>query len=517
MMQPVSYTDVAAKIGRRLVRDAIWSGDACTWMGWDQRRVSGHDVSAWTTLGPDLGHGTAGVGLFLAELSQATGDRMIRETAYGALRLAFRTSPFDDKVHGFFAGRPGIAIGLILAGKALDDDSMIQQAQTLLSNESRQIGGRHTIFDGAAGEILACLIGHRFCGSAPLFDRAIVLGDKLIKSAVKKDETWSWSTGKGAKGAVGLLFGSDGIACALANLAEASGTSTYADAAEAALRYTAQHFNAPRQLWTDTHVNAGLPHLASTAPSSFPIGLDYGATGIFLARQALTALLPNRKETQSERDIALAAIVQAADLSRLPMQNFSMASGVAGLTEALLEASLDQKRADLSAQVAQIAQYGTQYHHAMGLPWRTGAANTGDTPGLLNGLAGIGRLYLRLHDAASSPSVVIPAVAAFHLGKPEVEAEPAPEPAVKVPKKEKPTKQAAAVTKPKVKPAPRTKTTKAAATPKPQTSTDAKIAKKRAKRPKRPRPKVAKPRHTTDQGRKPEKTSKQTKDQDKTP
>src|SRR3954451_22689663 len=82
-------TDVAGRIGRFLGREAMWHRDRCTWLG---ARPGAGGLPYAATLDPWLYEGTAGVGLFLAELHSVTGDRVASDTANGALRHALRAA-----------------------------------------------------------------------------------------------------------------------------------------------------------------------------------------------------------------------------------------------------------------------------------------------------------------------------------------------------------------------------------------------------------------------------------------
>src|SRR6059058_2349836 len=80
---------VATDIARSIGREAVWHEDRCSWVGAmpEEDAVRGIAMT-YRALGADLYGGTAGVGLFLAELAHATGDAEARATALGALRHA---------------------------------------------------------------------------------------------------------------------------------------------------------------------------------------------------------------------------------------------------------------------------------------------------------------------------------------------------------------------------------------------------------------------------------------------
>ena len=78
-----SFLELADRIGARICRDAIWDGGRCNWVA--GRGKGGKDCEALT---PSLYSGTSGIALFLYRLSDATGEKIFRDTADAALRQA---------------------------------------------------------------------------------------------------------------------------------------------------------------------------------------------------------------------------------------------------------------------------------------------------------------------------------------------------------------------------------------------------------------------------------------------
>jgi lantibiotic biosynthesis protein len=72
------FLDAAARIGRRLCRDAVWADGQCNWLGWAMEARAGQWVTACRAMGSIVYDGTAGIGLFLARLAPLTGDPIIR-------------------------------------------------------------------------------------------------------------------------------------------------------------------------------------------------------------------------------------------------------------------------------------------------------------------------------------------------------------------------------------------------------------------------------------------------------
>src|ERR1700742_1006307 len=82
------FLDVAASLGRRLCRDALWAGERCNWLGDSRELIDGNWTVGHRALGPDLYQGTSGIALFLAALYRLTSEPVLRATALGALAHA---------------------------------------------------------------------------------------------------------------------------------------------------------------------------------------------------------------------------------------------------------------------------------------------------------------------------------------------------------------------------------------------------------------------------------------------
>ena len=124
--------DAAASIGRSIVADAVWHNGSCSWVG-AAAGPPGSTAAEYHALGPDLYGGTAGVGLFLAHLADATGDGSFCRTAVGALIHATaraRHSPANRR-DGFHAGSLGVAWAAARAARLLEEEALHARAVAL--------------------------------------------------------------------------------------------------------------------------------------------------------------------------------------------------------------------------------------------------------------------------------------------------------------------------------------------------------------------------------------------------
>src|SRR5215467_8741951 len=95
------HLEVAVRIGARLCRDAVWYERKCNWTS---DFLHGDEI-VHGALGRDLYDGSSGIALFLARLASATGERIFRRTAEGAVRHALAKLP---DACGYYSGGLGI-------------------------------------------------------------------------------------------------------------------------------------------------------------------------------------------------------------------------------------------------------------------------------------------------------------------------------------------------------------------------------------------------------------------------
>jgi len=73
----------------------------------------------------------------------------------------------------------------------------------------------------------------------------------------------------------------------------------------------------------------------------------------------------------------------------------------------LIYAAQVLNRPDCFAAAQQLGLKRIEAYEMNRLPWPCGVLGGGETPNLMLGLSGIGYFYLRLHDPANVPSVLI--------------------------------------------------------------------------------------------------------------
>ena len=382
----------AAGIGERLVRAAVWYRGQCNWVGPD-------GAAAHRALPPALDHGTAGVALFLAELAAATGDGDAHRTALGAIRQALAHAERAPAA-GFYGGRLGIAFAAARCAALLGEERIAQRAGRLArARRPRHPARAFDLCDGAAGTAAGLLALARLLGDERLVRRAQLAGDELIDGARRGPDGCSWPAPQAARehGRCGMAHGASGAAWALLALFEEGGDPRHREAAERALAYERGWYDAQQGGWPDLR---GIERRERRGTFDPPLaaGWSDGAPGIALVRLRAWRILADERSREEAQTALRATAAQAERDLLAPGADFSLARGLGGAADVLLlGAQLHPDGAVLARRAAEIAAS----RHAASLDgWPCAAAGGGLAPGLLAGHAGIGLLYLRLHDRA---------------------------------------------------------------------------------------------------------------------
>ena len=415
-----NFLAAADFIAARLCRDALWAGGRCNWLGDSMEFVGGQWVVAHRAFGPDLYGGTSGVALFLAEAHRLTGERMFRTTARGALRQALsRLDAIDGPARAaFYTGRTGVAHALVRAGEVFGDGALVERGlgvvEELAADEPDE---RATdVLSGSAGVIPALVALHKKYGRDHLLDAARRHGNFLVAAARKTAAGWSWNTlniepERRREDLNGFSHGAGGIAWSLLELGRATGEAKFRVAAEQGFRYERQHFSAEHENWPDFR---GLydPWMAggqgdARGGPGYMVAWCHGAPGIGLARLRAFALT-GEEVYRKEAEAALRTTARSLAQPVYPGQgNYSLCHGSCGNAELLLYASRVLGDEDYAAPAERLGREGIEQCQKTYGPWPCGVHGGGETPGLLLGLAGIGHFYLRLHDPAAVPPVLI--------------------------------------------------------------------------------------------------------------
>ncbi len=410
------FLEAADAIGCRLVRDALWHGERCSWMVWTKESVGAGFPSCYRAAPTGLYLGVAGIALFLARLARLTGDARQAATAAGALAQVQAQLRSDDRrAYGFYTGSAGAAWTLVSAtdphGEARWKAAGLRALHQLV--DSAVLDVSLDLLSGQAGyaAVLASVAAAE--GDERLGEAAAAVADRLVASARHDGDRVSWGGAHGqAADLLGLSHGSTGIALALLEVDQIRPAARYRDTVAGALRYERACYSPAHRNWPDFRA----PPDAPGAPQPHVVAWCHGATGMGMARLRMLELMPSEPALLAEIDAALATTVAVLNQPIEPATaDISLCHGVGGHNEFVLMAARQFARPDAAAAAVAVGDMLLQGWHARNLPWGCGIPHCGETASLLTGSAGIGHHFLRLYDPAL-PGILLPpaTVAAPH-------------------------------------------------------------------------------------------------------
>jgi lantibiotic modifying enzyme len=403
---PALALEAATTIGWGIARRAFWHEDRCTWFD-AVPTLPGHNPMHSAALGAEPYGGTAGIGLFLAQLVARADEPTLRRTARGALAHALSRAA-ELAAHaplGFYGGAAGSAAVVVLAARALGDDTTARRARDVLLGLTLEPPepDRTDLVGGIAGTLLALAAAARALdGDAALLARAGDAAARTLALGTRAGATLSWNTMRDKMADLcGFAHGAAGIAHALLALHALAPAPALADAALAAFAYEDARFDPGYDNWPDYRIMPGQPR----APQpSYTAAWCHGAPGIARSRLFAESL---GLATGASADAALrATAAQAAAWARSPNPDLTLCHGVFGLADALLDGARSGRVA-CAPLVARIVGDALERYWRAELPWPSGLQTREEIDGLMMGNAGIGHLLLRVADP-SLPSVLAP-------------------------------------------------------------------------------------------------------------
>lgn len=404
-----AFLETAVSIALRLCRDAIWAGDRCNWVG------PAMEGSGWTivhkSLGPDLYSGTSGIALFLAEIATRTDERLVRKTARGAAAHASsRVEDIPPSLRiGFYSGLTGIAWALERSGALIGEQALCERSSALME-QLRAVDIHQQPLDvlsGCAGAIPVLLSLARF--RSEFTDLALRCGERLLNTAVRENEGWSWKTIDApgmspSRNLTGYSHGAAGIGWSLLELGHATGDARFCAAAFEAFRYERSHYSAQFENWPDFRDYLRPPEQRTTPV--YANAWCHGAPGIGLSRLRAWELTRD-PVCRQEIEIAIRTTSRSLESPQAATAGFSLCHGCAGNADLLIEAARMMNEPGHRARAEAVAKAGIEQFEAQRLPWPCGIPGAAETPGLMLGTAGIGYFYLRLDDPQLSSVLIL--------------------------------------------------------------------------------------------------------------
>ncbi len=363
-LPPQNFLECSEFLGAKLSRDALWAGKRCNWFG---HQVTGHGtgvpVVTHRMCGPDYYSGTSGIAVFVGHLYAATGEKIFRTTAEGAIRQAL--SRLDHMPRGqrldFPLGLIGIAHALVEVARTCDIEKF--NALALLILEEISCDAPYSDGPGVTPrELRALLKIHHDHPKDFLLQTALRLGEHLL--LVEENEFDA------------------GLPLGLLELYRATGKEKFQRVAEQAFAYQRKNFAAPRDSNVGDETAVCMTLLRAFEIAGNDVYLDEAKAVL----RDVTLSLPN---SVSEGEV-----------------EFSLARGLTGKADLLIEAGRILREEDYRLRAEQIGELGIDRYRKQDLPWPCGSAE-GEIPGLMTGLAGIGYFYLRLYESTKVPSVLL--------------------------------------------------------------------------------------------------------------
>jgi type 2 lantibiotic biosynthesis protein LanM len=371
---PAALVDAACEVAARLEALAVRGRRYASWLTLTTQtgRFSSASVGRY-----DLYGGLTGVLLFLSGLRRAAGTERfdgVARSAFATLREFLHDGAITVRDTGGCTGLGGIALALGEVAAAFPDLPAMRLAERTVERLVEVVDGASSanVFGGLAGAVGGMLGLHAATGMDSALAAAIRGGERLLALASADGGGPIWST-PGAPLGPSFVYGDAGVAWALLRLERATGLA----------RFRAPALEALRGEWARW-----------TAHPARDGGWARGAAGMALA------LLAARETGDDGWDAPLAQAVAAA-LDDLPRTSHALVNGGFGTLDALLHAT--PAGPGLRARIGAAA--GELLADARENGWRCGVALELETPGLLNGIAGIGHALLRLADP-SIPSVL---------------------------------------------------------------------------------------------------------------
>lgn len=386
-LSPDKALTVAQNIGERLLDAAIERDGGLCWP------TNPKSEPTLAISSPDIYHGAAGIGLFLAELGVRSNDSRYTDAAVQAARwLAGPAWRNGRALPGLYAGESGVGLFYLRLGEALGETAW-QTAAELRARRLRDCPMPSVdLVDGMSGYLLFLSQLARLTGKDSHLRHAQAAATSLI-TYVKQfpRSSTSWPTRDNSQ--LGLSHGLAGVALAVADYAHT------ADDTEA--KRTADHAGSLLRAQALENPSGGWRWPESQQSQRIRVqGQCHGAIGI---GQLFVRLRPTSGGRDYEYEIQ--RCVQTAASGIAARTNPGICHGLAGDAVFLLEAAAALKNPSLIDQVSITTSLLMEPSRFPELGMDGGLPKSFD---LLNGIAGVGWLFLQLACPRDRADPVLP-------------------------------------------------------------------------------------------------------------
>jgi lantibiotic modifying enzyme len=379
---------IARRIGERLAQMAVCDGDRASWATLCPT-ISSHIASVPASI--QLYDGLPGIALFLCYLGEVTRATGFTDLARAATR-EFSSPLFAARYQGAgsFEGLGGTIYALVHIAKFLPALNCNAKAARLarLCVDEIDATVEVDLLAGLAGVILCALAAARKTRRKVFFELAVKAGTALMRQVSKPKLSEHGTTLSGRKWPTSFAHGRAGIAYALLKLSETTNQKSYEVAALKLLkREIAQirrgRFRAP-QLSMPHAISFSSAHAWCHSPLGVAIALNAARSRLRQSRQILEDILVRLDRSDLEPSDCLCH---------------------GNLGNLLIAQELQESGDRISKSI--VATLATKIMKRI-VDRGVVCGNLGfETPGLMEGLAGIGLALLRLAAPTSIPNVLV--------------------------------------------------------------------------------------------------------------
>ncbi|MFL6334562.1 MAG: type 2 lanthipeptide synthetase LanM family protein [Pyrinomonadaceae bacterium] len=391
----------ARRVGDRLEELALRDEKDTTWLG----LAYGQQHWALVPLGEDLYGGVPGIILFLAYLGALTGEGRYTDLARAALatlRLGLSHTRTQIKMIGAFQGWGGVIYLLTHLGRLWDDPTLTAEAEEIVKTLLPLVekDEHNDIVSGAAGCLASLLCLYACAPSRDTLAAALQCGERLLEQARPMEQGVAWLIRVDTtRPPTGFSHGAAGVAWALLELSAVTGEERFRRAALAAVAYERSQFSARTGNWLDPGDPNSAARPGGESAQALTLAWCYGAPGIGVAR---ARMLRHADVDVLREDLEAALkVTMRSGFGR----NHSLCHGDLGNLELLLLAADTLSEPALRLRAESIAAGILKSIERDG--WLCGTPLTVQSPGLMNGLAGIGYGLLRLAAPGRVPAVLV--------------------------------------------------------------------------------------------------------------
>lgn len=391
----------AQKVGDYLTKHAFIGENEAQWVG---LKMEDDNNFRLMPMQHDLFTGASGEILFLAYLSEATGEekyKALAEKALNSLLLKVKHQPDTIRLLGLHTGWGSIIYLLTHLAHLWKRENLVQQVEdfyaTIDFNALFEVDKLYSLVNGSAGFAMANLKFYQAFGSSKALELAKQAANYLLCEAKEYGEGLGWKIASNLA-LSGMAHGASGFAIVFDQLFKVTGDKKYSDTVQRLLIYEQTLFVEDQQNWQDCRemITNQFPNQITCST-----GWAHGAPGIGLSRLALQNS-PYLDYTAIKNDLSIA---YKTTLARGFSKNHNLTMGSFGSLEFVHAYGLmneDQVSLDKSYVIATI--YLNQIE-ANG--WNCGMPNGLLTPGLMTGITGIGYQCLRMATPEKTPSVLM--------------------------------------------------------------------------------------------------------------